>query len=1040
MDQPGYTRKPGDDYGPEASNAVYQDQFTKIPNVAQNKMADWKNEVTRREGISLEEAFAIAMDLPEVSYFFYMTGGFFLEGKEGPDGWAEKGSFGPGDAVFFSGQPTYGSSHASDAYEKISMGKRITYSGFQAELAEGKDLLNITPDVQAFANLVSSRELNPPLSIGLFGDWGSGKSFFMNQLKKEVRKNVSWVSKKIKEESEQIMQDLRATDQPIKSIKGLLPSLEKQVEMILDWIKQRPSDAFGKITLLSLKPEEIRKDLIKNPEAAKRKIRQKLANNLDKQAKELATGLQKNDEAAEQILQQLTNAKVERTLGYCRNISQIEFNAWHYVDSNLWASMLSNIFEDLSKYMGLLSKEEHHTIELFKELASTKELMVKARSQRNKLERRKKTIEGNLKDLRTKKSEVQKELKGIKLSDIWVELKTDQDVKATLAQSQELVNKAQTLLGFQNPDAKEEGDNEVDITKNPSSVQQLYHKFQSTRGRLTVIWKELKKMTGREKWFLLLFLGVPLLALFVTPLLIQTIGLESSNWVSGLSKITAFGYSILQLLPSIIRKGENGLNKLNQGLDRLYAAKENVNRLEAAAASQLDIEIQFKLKELSSIEAEEKLIEEKLITLQIQLEDTEGELKAIQEGKRLSSFIQSRLDSNDYQSHLGLISTIRDDFEKLTQYLHSADPISQQLSESEQTQVHPFQLEPIHKIDRIILYIDDLDRCPPKKVVEVLQAIHLILAFPLFVVVVGVDVRWISKSLIKQYGTMLAPIPKKEMAASDMATKAELMLKYKGNATPYDYLEKIFQIPFRLQSMDETAKKDYIGKLLEGDIEKEEPESPTESTAEDNEQENHSESAAYIAPSDDQPEEPRPEVLSLERARLNEIDLKFVQSMAPILSNSPRSIKRFANICRLLRSHEQWGEELHPEYILTTYQCRLFLLAVVTGLRELATPMYNWMEEWTKAATENNLSPSTLDLKSFFQYVETQKMPNEEGEKIQENWKSLKRFLNSPAAVYQEHYPPDATSMDLLEEWLAPEILALNETVSRFSFRFKQYT
>ncbi|MEZ5024500.1 MAG: P-loop NTPase fold protein [Chitinophagales bacterium] len=44
------------------------------------------------------------------------------------------------------------------------------------------------------------------------------------------------------------------------------------------------------------------------------------------------------------------------------------------------------------------------------------------------------------------------------------------------------------------------------------------------------------------------------------------------------------------------------------------------------------------------------------------------------------------------------------------------------------------------KVERIVLYIDDLDRCPPKKVVEVLQAIHLILAFPLFVVVVGVDV------------------------------------------------------------------------------------------------------------------------------------------------------------------------------------------------------------------------------------------------------------------------------------------------------------
>ena len=44
-------------------------------------------------------------------------------------------------------------------------------------------------------------------------------------------------------------------------------------------------------------------------------------------------------------------------------------------------------------------------------------------------------------------------------------------------------------------------------------------------------------------------------------------------------------------------------------------------------------------------------------------------------------------------------------------------------------------------IERIVLYIDDLDRCPPERVVEVLQAVHLLLAFELFVVVVAVDAR-----------------------------------------------------------------------------------------------------------------------------------------------------------------------------------------------------------------------------------------------------------------------------------------------------------
>ncbi len=45
--------------------------------------------------------------------------------------------------------------------------------------------------------------------------------------------------------------------------------------------------------------------------------------------------------------------------------------------------------------------------------------------------------------------------------------------------------------------------------------------------------------------------------------------------------------------------------------------------------------------------------------------------------------------------------------------------------------------------ERIVIYIDDLDRCSETKVYEVLQAIHLLLAFDLFVVVVGVDVGWV---------------------------------------------------------------------------------------------------------------------------------------------------------------------------------------------------------------------------------------------------------------------------------------------------------
>ena len=82
-------------------------------------------------------------------------------------------------------------------------------------------------------------------------------------------------------------------------------------------------------------------------------------------------------------------------------------------------------------------------------------------------------------------------------------------------------------------------------------------------------------------------------------------------------------------------------------------------------------------------------------------------------------------------------------------------------------------------VDRIILFIDDLDRCPENIVVDVLQAVHLLLAFPLFVVVVAVDSRWLLHSL-RQHSQALAD--------DDVDV-----------ASPVNYLEKIFQIPFRLR-------------------------------------------------------------------------------------------------------------------------------------------------------------------------------------------------------------------------------------------------
>ena len=48
------------------------------------------------------------------------------------------------------------------------------------------DLLEFRGDARAVAEIVCQRRPGPPLAIGLFGDWGSGKSSFMNLLCQEI--------------------------------------------------------------------------------------------------------------------------------------------------------------------------------------------------------------------------------------------------------------------------------------------------------------------------------------------------------------------------------------------------------------------------------------------------------------------------------------------------------------------------------------------------------------------------------------------------------------------------------------------------------------------------------------------------------------------------------------------------------------------------------------------------------------------------------------------------------------------------------------
>ncbi|MEO8532281.1 MAG: glycosyl hydrolase family 18 protein [Flavobacterium sp.] len=89
--------------------------WIKKPDVAMFKGADWNTLIKKVPNCTPEEAKRIALKDAKISFFFFCREFMVLETL------GDKGIFNPGDAVFFSGEPWYGSAPQCDSYEKTGM-------------------------------------------------------------------------------------------------------------------------------------------------------------------------------------------------------------------------------------------------------------------------------------------------------------------------------------------------------------------------------------------------------------------------------------------------------------------------------------------------------------------------------------------------------------------------------------------------------------------------------------------------------------------------------------------------------------------------------------------------------------------------------------------------------------------------------------------------------------------------------------------------------------------------------------------------------
>lgn len=290
------------------------------------------------------------------------------------------------------------------------------------------------------------------------------------------------------------------------------------------------------------------------------------------------------------------------------------------------------------------------------------------------------------------------------------------------------------------------------------------------------------------------------------------------------------------------------------------------------------------------------------------------------------------------------------------------------------------------RIDRIVLYIDDLDRCyPPDKVVKVLEAVHLLLFFPLFVVVVGVDSRWLSRSLHVHYGGMLED----EAITREAERRAEVSAGGSTNgqnagpvartsappATSQNFLEKIFQVPFWLRVMDPAAVQRLVHSLISteelevvpdvvqhapavgaaagltapmpvvpgggtaGPVLGTTPDNPARAAAKqitaEAETEPHAIGEALAAPA--------------EALKITEPELAFMDKVSPLMPRTPRAVKRFVNIYRLYKaalSPLALARFLGTPVRAGNYRAVQVLLALVTGTPLFAERIFQELREY----------------------------------------------------------------------------------------------
>ncbi|HRJ62383.1 MAG TPA: P-loop NTPase fold protein, partial [Azospirillaceae bacterium] len=410
--------------------------------------------------------------------------------------------------------------------------------------------------------------------------------------------------------------------------------------------------------------------------------------------------------------------------GFHGEIAHIEFNAWHYVDADLWASLGLRIFEGVAEHLG--GKKESDIAKKHRELKTALKSCTQIEEEAKAAIKAAQEARSKARTELAKKQATRLELAGTVLLNSLKNFELNDELKKLAAATGVAAPKDLATL-------------EETLTQ-ARRVADGWGKFAPgflLRGPALLRYPALIGAALAAAW------ALPQWASF-QQLLLDYIKIQVEPLTAAIP--TAVGYATwLNGRLATVRDLPGKLEGVIKQAQAAYAAEPQNG--------------------LAALDAEIAALRIKADNAAAEIEAAAESLRRADSGMLLYDHLTERAKDGRYVDRQGVVAVLRRDLEHLKDYLGALNHDSA-------------------KISRIVLYIDDLDRCEPARVVEVLQAVHLLLAFPLFAVVVAVDPRWLERSLYDKYLPDHRKLTDERLAQEDFS--------------PRNYLEKIFQIPFRL--------------------------------------------------------------------------------------------------------------------------------------------------------------------------------------------------------------------------------------------------